>query len=419
MLEKRYFLYINFDGFGKYYYDLANAYPYSGTPNINKLMNEGVYFTNAWTGVPSITYPMQSAIVSGAYSDVTENVYMYYDKKQGEVVLCNHTNKAETIGEVLRRKEIPFVSIQQFTLEGRGAEKDNINFLYVEPGGDYKTRFDVLKNILCRKEIFIKEKNCKLDNIPQFLFLYIDDLDSIGHNPLFVRGKFKAINEKMRINNVITRLIKMDEELGSLLKLLHDLGIYENTNILLTTDHGMVPYRGKSLLGKLKSLLHDLKYENIQCFSSHEKVRVIDNTDVVIITTGIEVQLYFKNIEENRLNNIKNILLEEKYIEYCLTKNELKNRGTAEFFADLLVSPLPPYHFNICENSFFTLHGGHDSLNEKAQHIFAVIKGNKFKRNYIHDEKVCNIDFIPTVCEAFDLPYPKNSKGKILRDILY
>ena len=67
----KHLLYINLDGFGKYYYDqMADRDALKG---INRLKRMGCFFEQARTGIPSITYPMQSAIVSGCYSEMTGN----------------------------------------------------------------------------------------------------------------------------------------------------------------------------------------------------------------------------------------------------------------------------------------------------------------------------------------------------------
>jgi arylsulfatase A-like enzyme len=417
MKNNEYFIYINWDGFGKYYYDIANSHPYKGTPNINRIIKEGVCFENLHTGIPSITYPMQSAIVSGAYSDSTENVYKYYSREEEKLVLCRRKNSAETIGQVLRKENIPFVSLQQFALLDKGAQWDNKDFLYVQPGGNYKLRFNELFKLLEGEEIVSKEKSFKYEKLPKVLFLYIDDLDSIGHNQLYKRGKIKALTETGRVKNVISRLIEMDKMLGELIFRLEKLKIYDNTTILLTTDHGMVPYRGKSCFSKLKKSLEDLNFVNIEGLKQEGHKADFRNNDVIAISTGVQMQLYFDNVSKETLETIKERLQKEEYVETCLTKYELMKRGTAGFFADMLVSPRPPFHFNLNQDKYCILGGAHDSLNEKAQHIFGVVKGNAFKRNYSLKERVYNIDLIPTICSALDIAQPANSRGKIIENI--
>ncbi len=417
MKNDNYFIYINWDGFGKYYYDLANSHPYKGIPNINRLIKDGVCFENLYTGIPSITYPMQSAIVSGAYSESTENVYKYYSREEGKVVLCKRKNSAETIGQVLRKENIPFVSLQQFTLLDKGAQWDNKDFLYTQPGGDFRCRFNELFKLIEGKEILSKEKSFKYESLPKVIFLYIDDLDSIGHNQLYKRGKIKAITEAGRINNVISRLVEMDKNLGELIAKLEQLRIYDNTTILLTTDHGMVPYKGKSCLSKLKKALENLNFKNVKILDKEGQQADFNSDNVIAVSTGVQIQLYFNDNSQETLEIIKERLQKEVYIDTCITKYDLIKRGTASFFADILVSPKPCYHFHSNENKYCLLGGAHDSLNEKAQHIFGVLKGKTFKSNYCMREKAHNIDFIPTICVALDIPLPANSKGKIIKNI--
>jgi len=130
------FIYINLDGFAKYYFDLIDN-KQQKLPAISKLIADGTFFENVSTGIPSITYPMQSSLVSGAYSDTTGNCYQYLDRESNNLVLCKRLNKAQTIGERLKEMHIPFVSIQQFALEEKGCTKEDNDYLYLQPGGDY------------------------------------------------------------------------------------------------------------------------------------------------------------------------------------------------------------------------------------------------------------------------------------------
>ncbi|MCM0651042.1 alkaline phosphatase family protein [Clostridium swellfunianum] len=418
MKNDEYLIYINWDGFGRYYYDIANSDTYKGTTNLNSLIKEGVFFEKLYTGIPSITYPMQSAIVSGSYSEHTENVYKYYSKEEKKLILCRRKNSAETIGQVLYRENIPFVSVQQFALLEKGAQWDEKNRLYIQPGGDYKNRFKELFKLLEGKEIISKDKAFSYEELPRVIFLYVDDLDSIGHNQLYKRGKLRAFTEKGRVRNVVNRLLQMDKMLGELIDKLKALNIYDKTTILLTTDHGMVPYKGKSCFDALSQALKALSYASVKALDKEGQQGELEENEVIAVSAGVQLQLYFKDSCKNKLEEIKKALQQEEYVETVLTKYDLSERGTAEFFADILVSPKPPYHFHLGEKNSFLLGGAHDSLNEKAQHIFGVLKGNYFKQNYKCMEKVNNIDFIPTICTALSLPLPANSRGKILKSIL-
>ena len=173
----KHLLYINLDGFGKYYYDqMADRDALKG---INRLKKMGCFFEQARTGIPSITYPMQSAIVSGCYSEMTGNCDKIWDRDKNQVVPLRRLNKAETIGEVLKKEDVTTVSIQQFTLENRGCRKDDPQHLYVQPGGDYRTRFSILERLITDREIETENGKITYEKLPEAIFLYVDDLDTI------------------------------------------------------------------------------------------------------------------------------------------------------------------------------------------------------------------------------------------------
>lgn len=399
-------IYINWDGFGYYYYLAANRKPYKGTPNINYLAKHGVLFTNLYTGIPSITNPMQAAIVTGAYSEVTGNVYKYFDRKSNRVELCKRVNKGQTIGEVLVDNSINFASIQQFALEEKGAERNQLTNLYIQPEGNYEQRFEEAKSLISEKSIEYR-----------VLFIYMDDLDSIGHNNLYSRGKIKALTERGRIKNVVSHLIEMDKGLGDFINFLKEENIYANTNILLTTDHGMVPFKGKSGINKVIQVLQELGFNDVVYLDSGESPPY--EWDVIMVGVDIQLQLYFKeDIEDTLLDHIKTELDKIHIVAECMTRQQLKERGTADFFADILISPTPPHHFSARRDRYYLSRANHDSLDDRAQHIFGLLSGPNFKKGLEYKNKTYNIDFIPTICQAMEMPIPEDARGNILTDIL-
>jgi arylsulfatase A-like enzyme len=404
---EEYFIYINLDGFGKYYFDLLYD-PFQSLPYISYLIKEGIYFENAYTGVPSITFPMQCAILSGTYSVGTHNCYLYWDGKLNQIVYQGRQNDAETLGEVLRKQEIGFISIQQFALEDRGAEKGNKKYLYIQPSGDYETRFDLLIQLIQDHRLAIGGESYSYLELPHIMCLYIDDLDAIGHN----KERYKTENK--RIEAVQRRLIQIDEKLGEVIEALKEKGIYDKTYILLTTDHGMVSFKGMSYVGRLIKAIKRLGFNKvIACNTLKED----ENFDVLITSTGIECQIYFKELPSD-LETIRQRLKQETYIEQILIKDEFKINGITEQMGDMIISPKEGKHFNVEYRYIPILMASHDSLNEKAQHIFSVLKGPNLKKGYTYEKRVKNIDFIPTIAYLLGLPSLKNATGTLLLDLL-
>jgi len=404
------FLYINLDGFAGYYFDLIQERQ-RVLPALSFLIQEGTYFENIHTGIPSITFPMQSAIVSGAYSGKTGNCYQYLNRENNTVILCKRLNRAQTVAQVLKEQQIPCLSIQQFALEGKGCSLDDPQYLYVQPGGDYAVRFDLLDRLIEENRITCNGSCYRFDMLPGALFLYLDDLDTIGHNP----APYRAGTESGRVQNVIDRLKKIDTRLFHTLSLLKQKGLYDRMTILLTTDHGMIPFTGESRIDDLIRELHLLGFARVSVCSAGEQVS--EDWDVLLTSHGIQCQLYVKDGRTD-LNMLKRQLEPLYFADQVLTKQELMERGGTPLYADLLISPPEGMHFNIEHRDIPVLAASHDSLHPKCSRVFAVMKGPRIKKNYTMRGEAQVIDLMPTLCKATGIPVMKEATGRILNEIL-
>ena len=169
-----YVVYINLDGFARYYYDFAVKK--GKTQTLRSLKSEGVLFNNLNTLFPSITNPVQAMIISGASSSQTHNVYRYYDKSTNKVVQQARENAAETLYDVVVEKKIPVVSVRHFPGESV-LSKTDLNKLYVtEKTGvvaDAIARFDQAIKIVKGGQITSGSTNITVANVPR-LTIYCD-----------------------------------------------------------------------------------------------------------------------------------------------------------------------------------------------------------------------------------------------------
>ncbi len=420
-----YVVYINWDGFAWYYYELANSGGIVKTPVINDLIQKGVIFKNAYTGIPSITNPMQSAIVSGAWPNVTRNCYRYYDKKQKRVIQFRRENKAETIAEAAVRQGIKVASVHQFILENRGCEAGNADRPYITLGerADYEDRFDAAIKLIKGEAVGKGKSRIKLDYIPKFISIYMDDLDGLGHNNR-TYGIPAAQTEEGRLCNVMRRLKQMDEKLCEFIDECKGVGIYDNMSFVLTADHGMTPYGRQDKMSDCyaKSMLLDLigaierggfKTQVLSAGESPKK-----DTDIVLVGAGLQIQLSFtKEHTKEDLQKIMTAVLGKEYIGRIMEKDELAQRGAMDGFADLLISPRPPYSFKANSKEYIAK-GQHDSLDETSQHIFSLMWGRDIKKGYNYTDRMYNIDFARTIAHLLKIDGPKCATGNILTDAL-
>lgn len=94
-------VYINIDGFSFSYLERLKRKGKAG--GFQRLQNDGFLFTGLRSGLVSITNPMQSAILCGAWSEKTHNFYQHYDLNEGRVIKHKRTFCAENAAQALLR----------------------------------------------------------------------------------------------------------------------------------------------------------------------------------------------------------------------------------------------------------------------------------------------------------------------------
>ncbi|MEG2087627.1 MAG: alkaline phosphatase family protein [Angelakisella sp.] len=403
-------LYINLDGFGRYYFD-AIQNKTAELPNITALMQDGVFFENAYTGIPSITCPMQCAIVSGAYSDKTGNCYKYYNGSTNSIDHHYRHNDAQTIAELLAEQDKTVLSIQQFAVEKHGCTREDKEHLYIQPCGDYRRRFDILCDLIETGTLHCGDQSWDYDRFPDGVLLYIDDLDSVGHNPM----TNLAPTEKLRVKNVTDTLKGIDRCLGRLVALLKEHDLYEDTYLLLTTDHGMVHFTGKSHIDELRQVFVQ---QGLACVAVCDSGTVPkQDFDVLLTSHDIECQVYLRSPAVVDQASLKAALLKLDCVEQVMTTQELAARGVTPLFGQMLISPKEGAHFSDKHAMVPWIAATHDSLHEKCQHIFAVMSGPTLQKGLVYQPEVHNIDFMPTLCTHLGVPVMKDATGEQISGI--
>ena len=430
-----YVIYINLDGFGKYYYDIAKSR--NLVPTLQSILGEGAVFTNLKTLSPSITNPCQAMIISGASSSKTGNVYRYYDKTLNLVVQQGRENNADTIYDSVIRNNVKSATIQHFPAESVFS-LTNKNAMYIKtPNGvvsNAMARFDQAIKLIKQEQITNDTILTNIDEIPRFISIYCDDLDALGHNESAYDTFSIATSESERVDNVVTRLAQIDAKLAELIQACKDAGIYDKTTFFLTTDHGMQGFGAEtdSWLDVLssdysKTKWPELKQKLAEIDSSYVFEYVAQNkspkstTTVIGCGSGLQMPLTFKEAHtEAQLQEIKAELLKEYYIADVLTRTELAKLG---FWmganVDLLVIPAERYHFHGRDNSnnYYAVRGQHDTISENATHIYGAIWGAGIKNLGEFDGEYYNTSFGSTMAYMLGVDL-KNANASVIYDIL-
>ena len=395
-------IYINLDGFSYSYYQYLHRHKLD--EGFEKLKKDGIFFQNLHSGLISITNPMQSAILSGAWSNKTRNFYQHFDKEERRVVKHLRTFAAQNVAELFLESGKTVVSIHQFMLENNPCVKGSKGNNYlVAPNekSNYLDRFTILYKIIKKEPVYVGEKEFIYDEFPDFLALYIDDLDSLGHNIDYPQyPKRKTYHERQK--DIIERLLAIQNELVKLKKICIEQNIYDDVIILVTTDHGMTPFYGKSSLNLLKETLEkfDLKV------NLHDDLK--EDTELVLLPISNECSLYFlKPVSLELMKEIREKLLKENYVDKVLLKKEMmKKHGLDERGPEILISAKKGNHFSI-KDYLENYSANHDSLDKTSQHIFGLVFGGKIQPKVI-TKRVTSIDLIPSII--------KNNNDLVLRD---
>ncbi|MCU6708628.1 alkaline phosphatase family protein [Paenibacillus sp. J5C_2022] len=439
-VSNNYVLYVNWDGFSYHWYELANADGHQGTPNLNALMQEGVLFTHARTGIPSITGPMQQAIVSGAWPVDTGNSYRYFDEEKNAVIQYGRDNQLENIAEAAVKRGIRLAAVNAWYFQERGAFAGNEQQPYIEGGGvsGFTERVDEMIKVIMGESFVSGGKTMTMPDVPRFLAIYGDDIDSVGHNEHDTRDDEVVSPSIPEHNDAMARTVsRMDADLGRLVQALKDRGIYDKTTIFLTTDHGMIMYGADSAdaqepvppaTSSLPDLLGTIAEIGTETRGSQFKVESLykegegaqPDTEIVVTSVGLQAQIkYLIPLE----NEVKQRIIEEvqkkEYYGTHLLKEELMRRGAPAHFADVLISPKAPYNFKTGDPSQVrTVRGQHDSLDERAQRVFTMISGEAVNNGIIYDQPVSIIDVAPTMARVLGFEGPSGATGRVLDDVL-
>ncbi|KAG8376132.1 hypothetical protein BUALT_Bualt09G0031500 [Buddleja alternifolia] len=213
-------LLISMDGF-------RFGYQYkTDTPNIDRLIENG---TEAKRGLipvfPTMTFPNHYSIVTGLYPTYHGIIANYFtDPQTGDrFTVANHDPKW-WLGEPLWETAVKHgLKASAYFWPGSEVHKGSWDC-----PKDFCPKYDQNVPFEDRVDTVLKYFDLASDEIPSFMSLYFEDPDSQGHG---------VGPDDPRITEAVSR---MDGIIGRLIKGLEERGLFEDVNIILVGDHGMV-----------------------------------------------------------------------------------------------------------------------------------------------------------------------------------
>ncbi len=220
------------------------------SPNLENFAKEGVCFTNAFCNSPACT-PSRCCVKTGKYANTSGGVglaHMGWPLSQDQKTIVDYFNEGgyETAHFGLNHE--------------RDAGHNNYSIDGEKKGNDW-----LVENVVDRA---IKYLN-KRDNSSRPFFLDIGTIEAhtvcwegesgkirlrdygevVSDEEVFVPGNFPdAPIIRSELAKLQTSIKYMDRHLGRLFKKFEELGLYENSVIVFTTDHGIPGMRSKRTL---------------------------------------------------------------------------------------------------------------------------------------------------------------------------
>ncbi len=222
--QAKYIVVLGFDGMS------AAGIRNSETPVFNELMKNGAWTLHAHAVMPTSSSPNWASMIMGAppkYHSIHSNAWEIKKIKNRSFCGCEKGIIFPTIFGVMRKQKASANITCYHDWDGfaRLTEKD---------------AFSILQDTKDENETTEKAIECIKDKQPEFLFLHFDHVDHVGHAiGHFTPEYYKAIS-------------KADSITGAVVKALKDAGMYENTVILITADHGGIKkgHGGRSMAEK-------------------------------------------------------------------------------------------------------------------------------------------------------------------------
>ncbi|MDH3269018.1 MAG: ectonucleotide pyrophosphatase/phosphodiesterase [Ignavibacteria bacterium] len=374
-----YVILISFDGFR---WDYVNR---NITPNFDIIKETGVFANSLRPCFPSKTFPNHTSIITGLYPEhhgIISNIFKDY-----------FTGKQFSMGDTIEARNGWWYKGEAFweTAEMQGI----ITASYFWPGSDvsvpyrhptYFYKYEHSKPYKERVDGVIDWLQLSYEKRPHFITSYFDATDSYGHN-------FGPNSPEVNL-----AVAQLDSILGYLFQKLKEINLFDSTNIIVVSDHGMAETSIEKTVN-IEEILDGYNYESG------------DNGPFMLIepAKGVLENIY-KKLNEN----------EHHYKVY-------KKENVPEYF-HYSDNPLISKLVIIAENGWgvetnkslknlekYGTKGNHgyDNYWMDMNGIFYAM-GPAFKVNY-RVGTINNIDIYPLLCKIFNLVPSQLIDGKLER----
>lgn len=371
-----YVILISFDGF-------RWDYPSRGlSPNLDLMKQEGVSALSFKPCFPSKTFPNHLAIITGLYPAHHGIIENHFEDQ--------FTKESYKISDTLAVRNPMWYRGEAFweTAKRQGI----ITASYFWPGSEltadyrrpnYYKNYEHTKPYSDRVNGVIQWLNLPYPERPHFITMYFDATDSYGH---------KYGPDSPQVDSAIQVL---DSQLGDLFAKLKEINLFDSTDIIVVSDHGMTEINSDRIIN-VDDFFNGINYK-------------VDNSGVIMSFDKDE-----NNLDEiyDRLNS------SDEHFSVYFKKDipAFYHFNDSYLVGDLIAIADVGWTFRdkkkkSNEKYFKGGNHGFDNNNIDMHGIFFAL-GPSFKKNY-RAGTIENIDVYPLLCKIFNIVPAFNIDGRL------
>lgn len=393
----KYVILVDWDGFDPDYLGLAPL------PNLELLAARGS-ISIAQSTYQTVSNPARASLSTGAYPEVHQNAAYYFDSVANLARGQERFLAAETIAQALAAEGKTVASVQWYMVQNYGTAYGDPEHLYVQPGGSFGRRVDVAIDILNRRPVNSGGQLVTVPRIPDFLAVYSDLPDSLGHREGAETPKMGPL------------LAEMDADLGRLIQATKELEIFGEVAWIVTADHGMTSWN-KSLIPQVLAAVSAAGYVPEIVTAGRSPA---PSTEVVIVPNAVrygDFTLRGRAGTPEGREDVRAALdsLSPTYISGVLNDSDLDALRASDKLGDLIAEAQPPYAFATSEPPAGEWRGGHGSRAELA--VPLVLSGAGVRRDTAPASPVL-VDVAPTIAALLGVRAPAHAQGRVLGEAL-
>ncbi len=248
--------------------------------------------------------------------------------------------------------------------------------------------------------------------VPKYTMLWLSDPDKSQHE--------HGVGAPIALDGIEAS----DKNLGEVVKALKDKGVWDQTDLMLVSDHGF------STINRTPNVSALLKKAG---FNAHTKFEDPEPGDVMVVGLGGSVLLYVIDQQEAVIRKLVDYLQTTDYTGVIFSRIPVEGTFPLEAVGYSATNDAPDLVVSLRWSAETNSHGApgmmttvggtsgkgsHASLSRFDMNNTLVAHGPGFKRGTISDVPSGNIDVAPTILWLLGMKAPATMDGRVLHEAL-